>query len=97
MEPAPRVLEAIEILPHAQAAPSQRGATRRGSLPPECSLNGPTWRHWLVASDFRHAGLVLSVPGEGIISARTSHIQFYNHSGTHFIYLFHLTRNTGGP
>ena len=27
MEPAPRVLEAIEILPHAQAAPSQRGAT----------------------------------------------------------------------
>jgi hypothetical protein len=27
VESAPRVLEAIEILPHAQAAPSHRGAT----------------------------------------------------------------------
>jgi hypothetical protein len=49
-----------------------------------------------VASEFRHAGRVLSVPREGIISSRTSHIQLYNHSGTQFIYLFHLTRNTGG-
>jgi hypothetical protein len=50
-----------------------------------------------VASDFRHAGRVLSVPEEGINFSRTSHIQFYNHSGTQFIYLFHLTRNIGGP
>ena len=52
-EPAPRVLEAIEILPHAQAAPSQRGATTqhqaqtgRGSLPPECTKTPPVRPRW---------------------------------------------------
>jgi hypothetical protein len=49
-----------------------------------------------VASDFRHAGRILTVLREGLLIPPTYNLQPKNYSGTSFHFIFHLTRNIGG-
>ena len=49
-----------------------------------------------MASDFRHAGRILSVLREGIYILPTYNLQPKNHSGISFYCISHLTRNIGG-